>query len=341
VPCGKNSSAALTCSDGVIQLHYTNMSAIITEGATMTFNLTRSESYILAPFSYQTSSSGYSVVGESNAVPIPMGLSLSKTFAPALVFQGMHSKVSLLADNNGPYPIYNATIVTTADTFASTLGGVVTGTTNKTTVAVGKSINYAYNVSISATMLGNQTAQPLAASFFFGGSEFSTEQTQSSVVIYKSLAATIVSSPATPTEGKTFSVEIKITNPSPLPVTGVGLSLPIPSAIHVISVQNATVSKGDILVNITQLAGNRAYSANVTASSSSGVSVPFSGSKFSLIFSYDGQTVKGSLPSGGIAINEDVLTRYILPVVLALVVLLVVAVFLRRMAAPSAPASQQ
>jgi hypothetical protein len=159
------------------------------------------------------------------------------------------------------------------------------------------------------------------------------------VVIYAPLEASITTTPASPVEGKSFSIQIKITNPSPISVSNVQFSLPIPSELRVLSASNATFASGKIVIDTSSLGMNAVYSANLTVSSSSGVSVPFSGEK--LTFTYAGQSVSSPALTAGIAINENVLTRYLLPIGLALVVLLAVAVLVRRMAKPSVPASQK
>ena len=99
------------------------------------------------------------------------------------------------------------------------------------------------------------------------------------------------------------------------------------------------MSGGKIQITAARLAGEGSYVANLTGSSSSGVSIPFSGEKFT--FAYAGQTLTVPSLSNGVAINEDVITRYVLPVGLALLVLLAVAVFIRRMAGATSPASPQ
>ena len=56
-------------------------------------------------------------------------------------------------------------------------------------------------------------------------------------------------------------------------------------------------------------------------------------------FQFANQTLKGKLPTGGIAISENVTTRYLLPVGIAVLAMFVIAYEARKMARPSAPAS--
>ena len=190
-----------------------------------------------------------------------------------------------------------------------------------------------------ASTPGNQTGTVVAASFYFGGMKFSTNDPSERVVIYKPLEVSITPIPASPVEGKSFSIQITITNPSPISITNVQFSLPIPSEVRVLSANNASFASGKIMIDANSLGKSAVYTATLTVSSNSGVSIPFSGEK--LTFTYAGQSVKGPELTAGIAINENVLTRYLLPIGLALVVLLAVAVLVRRMAKPSVPASQK
>jgi hypothetical protein len=338
--CGKAHEASISCSNGVITLTYSNMKPKSNFKASMSFNLTQPESYVWAPVTYVTNSSGLSLRGVSNGLAVPSGLSLSKTFSPNLLFAGMRSSVALSATNRGPYPLYNATVAFTGDAFDILPASSPQTSTSNSTITAGKSLTYAYNVTLLSTASGNQTGTIVAASFYFGGTKFTTNGTSSWVQVYKPLSVSITPTPTTPVEGKEFFVLIKITNPSPLVVSRVNFALSIPPDVRIVSSKNATFSHGVLFINASQLGKNGVYVANITATASSGVSIPFSSPKLSLIFSYAGQSVKGTLPGQGIAINEDVLTRYVLPVGLAFLVLLAVAVFVRRMAAgPSAPAA--
>lgn len=336
--CGRSFGKGIACSNGMITLSYSNLQPKASDEASMSFNITQPQNFIVDPFYYNFTSSGYSFAGRSNGAPVPTGLVLSKSFNPDLLFGGMGSSVSVRATNSGPYSFYNVTVSTPNDQFDTvSVSGPPTTKTNST-ISPSKTLSLLYNVSMSSST-GNQTGAAVTATYYFGGVKFSKTSPSSWVVIYKPPVVTITSSPASPVEGKSFSILISISNPSPLSLSNLQFSLPIPPEVHFSSLTNATAAKGEILINAAQLAGNEVYLANLTGSASSGVSIPFSGSKAS--FDYAGQTITLPPLTAGIAVNENVLTRYVLPTGLALVVLLAVAVFVRRMARVSAPASLQ
>jgi NADH:ubiquinone oxidoreductase subunit 6 (subunit J) len=95
-----------------------------------------------------------------------------------------------------------------------------------------------------------------------------------------------------------------------------------------------------LTVSSGTLAAHSTATAKVGAVASSGITVPFQNAK--LTFSYAGSTVNGIVPTNsGIAIGEDITTRYLIPMAFVLLVLLFAAYYIRRMAVPSVPASQK
>lgn len=172
-----------------------------------------------------------------------------------------------------------------------------------------------------------------------GGTPFTLTSTSSTVRVDQPLSATIVSSPSSPVEGVQFTVTITISNTAATGVDDVHLLLPIPSGVAVSSPSNATLQSGGLSVSVASMAAGSSYSASATISASSGQTIPFKGAK--LTFSYSNQALTGTLPQGGIAVTENVTTRYVVPIGIALLALLVVAYEVRRMAVVTSPSSQQ
>ncbi|HUI86952.1 MAG TPA: hypothetical protein VLY21_07335 [Nitrososphaerales archaeon] len=334
--CGRSFGKGISCSNGVVSLDYSNVKT--SQKASMNINITQAKNFIVQPLSFNFTSSGYSFSGTSSAVPVPTGLVVSKSFSPNLLFGRMRSSVSVEATNSGPFSFYNATVSTPNDQFDSVVPGEPPTTTSNATLSAGRSLSLAYNVTLGQTT-GNQTGAAVTGSYYFGGNRFTVSQASGSVLVYKLPSVTITSTPASPVEGKSFSITIKLSNPSPLSLSNMQFTLPIPADLRVSSATNAVVADGKIQINVAQLAGNSAYTANLTASANSGISIPFSGETFSFV--YSGQTVAVPALTTGIAVNENVITRYVLPIGLALVVLLAVAVVLRRMARATSPAPPQ
>jgi len=186
---------------------------------------------------------------------------------------------------------------------------------------------------------GNESASAPSASFNFGGMAYSISGVEPRVLVYKPLTASINTAPTTPTEGQSFSIMIVINNPTGVSVSNLLFKLPVPSGLTLSEVQNAQVSGGVLTISSPTLAAHSSLNATGTAVASSGITVPFD--KGTLTFTYQGVTINGRLPATGIAVGENVTTRYLIPIAIIFIVLLAVAFYVRRMAAPTVPASQQ
>jgi len=338
LPCGTAKESNLTCSGGVVSLDYALIKSGSDKVATMNFNLTAPADFIIAPFSYSATSSNYTLSGSSNAEAVPIGVSLSKSYSPDLLFGGMQTAATVTADNSGPYPLYNVTVQSNVDSFDSLpVGGAPTHSYNGT-LAAGRHLIFSYNLTTFSTSGTVQSAN-VTASFFYGGEEFFYSRLGSTVSLYQPIAASVASVPAAPVEGKAFQILITLTNPSKVNVTDATFTLPLPDTISVINESNSVFTKGELLVNLPFMLAGKSYNASAFVTTSSGVSIPFSGSK--LTFGYSGTTLKGTVPTNGIAINENVTTRYVIPVAIAVVVMFAFVVVMRRAVRPGTSSQQK
>jgi hypothetical protein len=218
-----------------------------------------------------------------------------------------------------------------------TLSSSATLTQSSPTIGAGSNTTITYGVTATETF-GNLTGTPPTASFYFGGSIFTISGASPKVVVYQPLSVTISTYPTTPEEGKSFTITFKITNPTGVPVTGVQFTLPVPSGLGLSSLTNATVSSGTLSISPGDLGAHSSVEATAVAVASSGITVPFSNAK--LTFAYGGTTISGLVPSAsGIAISEDITTRYLIPTAFIFLVLLFTAFYVRRKAGPTVPSS--
>jgi len=334
--CGMTNGTGISCSAGELTLSYPVLVASATETTTMKYNLTSLANFITAPLKFQGQSSGFNETGESNPSAIPGGLLLSKQFSPAQLFGGMSSTVKVLAGNAGPQQLYNVTVGSTVDSF-DTLSSTATLQKGPSTLAAGGNSTLSYGVTAAQTF-GNMTGTPATASFYFGGTQFTINGVNPTIEIYQPLTVTIATSPVTPEEGKNFTISMNINNPSGVGVSNVQFMLPIPSGVGISNLVGATFSSGSLSVSLGNLAAHGTATATVTAVASSGITIPFA--KATLTFSYSGTSISGIVPTGsGIAIGEDVTTRYLIPMAFIFLVMLFTAFYVRRKATPTVPAS--
>jgi hypothetical protein len=338
--CGVVSGAGssvkgFTCSGNVVTIGYPVLNVTSTLTVYMKYNLTTPLNYVLKPFSFQAATSGSNFTGMSEAVAIPAGLVVSKQFNPSQLFGGMGSTVTLTATNAGPLAAYNATVGSSVDSFDSAASGSVLTKKVGTILAHGNA-TLSYGVTLQQVS-GTQTAAPATASFYFGGTPFSIQGARPKLQVYQPLGVSVSTTPASPEEGKNFTINISITNPTAVQVTNVVFKLPIPSGLGLSNLVNAQVSSGILTVSVGTIAPHGDVTASVQAVASSGITVPFANAK--LTFTYAGVTISGTVPkSSGIAIAEDVTTRYIIPTVFIIIAVFAVAFYIRRKAS-TVPAS--
>ena len=333
--CGVANGTGIKCSAGAVSLNYSSLAPTGTGRATLKYILSTPSNYVIQPFSFHTSSSGINITGWSGSLGVPAGLTLSKSFTPSQLFSGMTSSVRISSTNAGPLTIYNATVASGADSFDTVVGSANTSRTTSALTA-GQSTTLSFGVTAS-DVHGNFSASDVFARFFFEGTAFTISGPGPMVSIYEPLSATITTSPATPVEGKTFTTQFSITNPSGVEVTNVRLSLPIPPGLSLSQLANATLSGGNLTIAFSIASAHQILTASAVGIASSGITVPFD--KATLTFTYAGVTVNGRLPGEGIAIGEDTTTRYLLPTSLVLLTLLATALYVRRKVYPSASAS--
>ncbi len=336
IGCGTVSGSGATCSLGQLSLNYPSVAPQSTKHAYLKFNVTTPLNYFFGAISFAGASAGLNLTGRSTAIAVPTGIVLSKTFTPSRLFGGMTSRVVIQGINSGPFDVYNATISSSADAFDSISSSAAPSATAHI-VAPGSKLNASYGVTASSTASGNLTASPVSSTFFFGSESFILKGSVSVVSVYSPPVVSITTSPVNPTEGKSFTLNVGISNPSGVNVTNVLFTLPVPSGLGISQLQNAQLSGGVLSISLGQMGARSVYNATGSAVASSGITVPFDKAKFTFV--YSSVTVSGKLPKGGILIGEDVTTRYLLPTALVFLALVATAYYMRRKTAPSVPAS--
>jgi len=332
--CGVVKGAGI-CASGILRLNYTTLPPQAIEKSSMRVNVTDFANYFVPPLSFQGTTAGINCTGKSNAFALPTGYVLTKQFNPSLLFSGVSSTVTLLALNRGPFYIYNASVGSTVDTFDSLSPLAVPSVANGSISPRGN-LSKTYIVN-AETVYGNHSSSPISSSFFFGGTQFSLEGLGPYVPVYQPLNATISTTPSSPTEGKEFNFDLTIHNPSAVNVSSVLFTVPVPSGLTLSQLTDAMVSNGNLTISVPLLMSHSEFSATGVAVASSGSTIPLKGA--SLTFVYQGTEIKGFPPQQGIVVAENATLRYLIPIAVALVALLAVAFYVRRMAVPTVPAS--
>ena len=333
--CGVTNGTGISCASNTLSLNYTSLATQSPEKTSMKFDVTNPANYFFPPISFQGTTVGISLTGNSSAFAVPTGYVITKQFSPSRLFSGVDSRVTLSAVNKGPFYVYNASISSGVDTFDTLLSSTGTSATGGS-IAPGSNLSTHYEVT-ARTVYGNHTSSTVTSTIFFGGNQFTLEGLSPYVSVYQPLNATITTTPSVPTEGKNFNFVLTIHNPTSVNVSSVLFTLPVPSGLTLSDLSNAVITNGVLTINTTSLLPHSNYDATGVAVASSGTTVPLDKAK--LTFTYEGVTIGGTTPTQGIPIGENLTWRYLIPIAVAIVVLLAVAFYVRRMATSTVPAS--
>jgi hypothetical protein len=337
--CGKASGGNITCSNGVVALKYVNLQTGATKQASVWFVVSQT-SLIFTPARYNVTTSGFTFRGVSGGIAAPGGLVVSKTLIPNQLFKGTTPTVAVNVSNRGGYALYNATVSAGPDSFDHL--NASTPATQKFFLVLnpGTSSSFNYAVVVDTSGSGTFKASVVAIQLLFGGTSFNFNVPQGNATVLRPIQASLSASPSSPVEGSSFSVHLSVNNPSPVQVSRVHFELKLPTGLRVLSLSNANVTNGAVTIEIASLAAGSTYSANLTLSAASGLSLSLNGGTLS--FSYSGQKVSGILPNQSVTVHEDVLTRYAFPIAIAVLAVLAAALTIRRRVAPAtSPASRQ
>jgi hypothetical protein len=339
--CGAVKGSGLECSNGQLNMTVADIATLATQHASIEFNLSAGANYIFAPLVFHAVTAGLNFTGASDAVGAPSGLVMTKQFSSPVLFQGMSSAVTVSVANAGPFDAYNVTIQSYADSFDKVPASSALPIKFERELAPGSNLTAPYDVAVPspATSYGNLTSSPVTLKAYFGGTLDTLSETGPKVSVCQSVTVSIQTSPASPIEGKSFSIGVTIQNPSPVSVSDVRYSLPIPSALALSNIRGATFSGGNLTVSVSSLGPHESYTANATAEGASGIAVLFRSGN--LTFAYSGVSLSGVVPNKDVVIGEDVLIRYTLPTIIVLLCALAVAFYIRRKVPPISRASQQ
>ncbi len=335
--CGTTSGKGIACSGGVLTIGYGRLNASSSVTVYMKYNLSSGINFLSKPFTFHGNDPLGSFTGSSSSAAVPDGMSLSKQFSPSQLFGGMTSSVLVTVVNHGPLPFYEVTVGSTVDSFDSASNSAVL-TKTVATLAGGSNASVSYGVTVQQVS-GTQAASVPTATFYFGGTSFSLQGSTPKIGVYQPLGVSITTTPTVPEEGKNFTITFVIKNPTTVGVSNVQFTFPVPSGVGISGLVNAQLASGTLSVTNSTLAAGGTLTASASAVASSGITIPFKNAK--LTFTYAGVSINGTVPkSSGIAIAEDVTTRYVIPTAFILIAVVAVAFYVRRKAA-TVPASQK
>jgi len=289
------------------------------------------DNFVVAPSAITVSYEGATLHAFGGAYVIPAGVEIAKSFGPNAGFPGMTSSVTLGIVNAGSTPVYNATLISSQDTFDSLQSGATTYKTYST-LAPQQSESFNYTVALSSGFIGNETSTPASVTLVLGGLTAGFTSPTVNVDIYKPVTVSLSTSPSAPEENHQFTLSVTFTNSAGVAVTDATYSFTIPSGLTVVS--GGQLSGRTVSVSSPSLGPHSNQTVVVTLSASAGVTIDTSSSH--VTFQYQGSSVFGIAPKQTITVAVDVTTRYTLPIIVAVLIALAGLVYMRRRINPHA-----
>jgi hypothetical protein len=260
-----------------------------------------------------------------NSFIVPAGVLVKKTYAANPVFEAQNDTVTVQVVNQGKIPLFNVTVNGQPDGFDRAFAG----TLHQTYATLSPNSAQSFNFTVEIFTSGNHTTSTTSVAFTLGGSVWSYTFPSSNLLVYKLLQATATTVPPTPVEGSNFLLTVNVVNPTPVDVSNVSISIPIPQGLTIVNASSGFEIKGHtITLTLPSLAGGASASRSVTLRAGTDGSITLKSG--TLTFQYQGTTIRGFVTTPAIVVGIDLLIRYELPIGLAAILTIIIAVYMHR-----------
>lgn len=319
----KSATGNGTCNSSGFSLTASSVAGFASVSGTVTLTFTH-QNFIPPAATVTTTQGTLTLQTLGSELPIAAGIGVTKAFSPTAVFEGQDDNVTVRATNQGAIPVYNLTLTTSGDGFDT----AVSGTLNQEYPTLAANASQSLNYTVRMLSPGNHSSVSTTLSYVFAGVSTQYPVSSGTVLVYKDVEVT-TSTVSTPTEGHDFALNVNITNPSPVGVTGITVSLTVPQGLTIVSYPAGVQASGRTLtLSLPSLAAGATSTSSVTLRGD--FDGTFNPAESSLTFHYLGATLTGIVTAATILVGVDALLRYELPIGLAVVLTLLVAVYMHR-----------
>ncbi|MDH2900266.1 MAG: hypothetical protein PXY39_04785 [archaeon] len=325
IPSGINFSSSVgnrtvSYSNGLVTANVANLSASASVNYTYSVKITSpSENYVFLPANVSSSWNGVTIVHYSQGAGLPLGVSASKSIVPSAGFQGTTVSERLGVTNNGTLPIFDVTFANSTDTFLSYLNSSKGYTP---TLTQGQSVNTTLNVNMTGAP-GVYNTSTSAAAFVFAGTNQTAFSNVFKIVIYQNLFESMTALGPKIEENHNINISITVVNPSNATVSNVDYSVNLPPTLKLVS------GSPNPSFQISSLGPNQSTTKWFEVTTSIPFSYTIPGGN--LTFQYQSKTLKGVTTPLLLNVVDDLLTRYAIPIFIALLIVLGTVVYVRRL----------
>jgi len=322
--CKAVTTGVATCSASGISLNVPSMKPNSNSSGLFSVAFSQ-QNYVLSPAAMAAGFGSVTLHTSGPTLIVPAGVNAVKSFKSNPVFQGMADPVTIVVSSSGAEPIFNLTASPASDVFTAYSA---TPPTPKTFAKVDPNGTQSFNYSTTISGVGRHVIGSVPVRFILAGTLEALTVPQGNITIYAPVKASATSVPAAPTEGTSFKFQVVVSNPSPVAVTNVTLTVPIPASDQVVDPGGMQAKGHSLVLNLPTMAAASNTTQTVTLKSGTEVDSVFANS--TLTFQYQGATVTGTISIPTVAVGVDVLTRYDFPISLAVLLMLAAAVYIHR-----------
>lgn len=282
------------------------------------------DNYIVLPANVSSLWNGETIVHYSQGAGLPLGVVATKSVTPASGFQGTSSTENIAITNRGSLPIYDVSFANSTDSFLSYSGSQAVA---KSILSAGDSLNATLNVNMTGTP-GRYNSSASAAAFIFAGANKTAPSNVFSVTIYRVLSARLSTASPRIEENHDINVNVTISNPSNVTVSNVLYNVTLPPNLKlkspsVLEFQISSLGPGENISRIFTVSTTIPYQYTIPGGN--------------LTFQYQDRILKGTTSPLTLNIADDLLTRYAIPIVIGLLIVIGTVFYVRRLAKRPTP----
>ena len=269
ITCTVVNSSAATCSGDQVSFEFASLAPSSPETVALQLHFTKNN-FIVDPAQASAIYGGAGFTAAGGSYIVPGGVTLTKSFAPDVVFPGMPSTVTLGMTNEGSQTLYNVTLSSTPDSF-DTVASSTSTRGSFSSVAPQQSETYSYPVKVDQQTSGNLSGVLPTATMILGGLSQSVSLGNSTLLVYKPVAASVSVSPTNPSDGHNFDVTFTIQNFAPVAVSNVTLTWQLPSGVSNVG---GTASSGRLVTqSFGSLGADSSQNVTLTLKSNIGLTM--------------------------------------------------------------------
>ena len=283
------------------------------------------DNYQSEPALVTTTYAGATLHTAGNAMIFPAGVVVTKTFEANPVFVGQNDTVTIKVVNQGSLPVFNFSVSTASDSFDN----AYTGTLHQTYGTLSPNSPQSFNYTVEILTPGNHTTVPASVAYTFGGVGQSYSYSSGNILVYKNVQATVATKQSAPTEGADFVLSVSVQNPSSVNVSNVSVRFSIPQGITIVNASSGVGVSGRVLtLTLPSLPAGATSNSSVALRASADGSFNLGSER--VTFQYVGQTLPGFITSPPITVGTNLLVRYELPIGIAVLITIGVALYMHR-----------